>query len=141
MGQPATAPALASLTPTLRALGSAMLPPSQALDEEGWRRAESIIEQALASRPPGVKRQLRFFLRAVNLLPLLSAGRTLRGLSPQRRVAFLERQQRTRLRPVRRGVWGIRTLLFMGYYRQEPVRTRIGYRAASGGWSVRGEGA
>jgi len=116
-----------------------MLPPSRALDEEGWRRAESIIEHALASRPPVVKRQLRLFLRAVNLLPLLSTGRTLQGLSPHRRVAFLERLQRIRLLPVRRGVWGIRTLLYMGYYLQEPVRTRIGYRAAPGGWSVRRE--
>jgi len=116
-----------------------MLPSPQALDEEGWRRAESIIEHALASRPPVVKRQLRLFLRAVSLLPLFTTGRTLQRLSPERRAAFLEGLERTRFLPIRRGVWGIRTLLFMGYYLQDPVRTRMGYRAAPEGWSARKE--
>jgi hypothetical protein len=115
-----------------------VLPTGGALDEEGWDRAQGIIEHALAARPAGVKRQIRLFLRLVNLLPLFSTGRTFQRLSPERRAVFLGRLQRSRLMPIRRGVWGIRTLLFMGYYLQEPMREGIGYRAHPGGWGARG---
>jgi hypothetical protein len=37
---------------------------------------------------------------------------------------------------LRRGLWGIRTLAFMGYYIQESVREAIGYRASPEGWDV-----
>ena len=133
-------PALTSLSGPLRAIGAIVLPAQEALDEDGWCRAQDIIEHALAGRPPGVKRQIRLFLRLVNLLPLFTTGRTFQRLSLERRAAFLGRLQRSRLLPIRRGVWGIRTLLFMGYYLQDPVRERIGYRAQPGGWMARGPG-
>jgi hypothetical protein len=106
------------------------------LDEEGWREAEATIEKALIPRPAGVKKQIRLFLRLVNLLPVMSTGRTLMGLSPTRRSAFLARMQRSRVMPLRRGLWGIRTLLFMGYYNQAPVRRGIGYGADTRGWAA-----
>jgi len=71
----------------------------------------------------------------VNVLPVLTTGRTLEKLSLKRRAAFLQRLQRSPLLAVRRGVWGIRTLIFMGYYTQEPVRSGIGYRADPWGWT------
>ena len=37
-------------------MGAVVLPATEALDEEGWRRAQGIIEHALATRPAGVKR-------------------------------------------------------------------------------------
>ena len=132
-------PVLSSLRGPLRAMGSVVLPAPDALDEEGWLRAESIMEHALAPRPSGVKRQLRLFLRVVNLLPLLSTGRTLSGLSLDRRAAFLQGLERSSLQPLRRGLWGVRTLLFMGYYTQDQVRREIGYRASPEGWSGREE--
>jgi len=140
MDAPVSRPVLTSLSGPLRAIGAIVLPVQGGLDEDGWCRARDIIEHALAARPPGVKRQIRLFLRLVNLLPLLTTGRTLQRLSLERRAAFLGRLQRSRLLPVRRGVWGIRTLLFMGYYLQDPVRERIGYRARPGGWMERGPG-
>lgn len=94
-----------------------------------------IIERALASRPTGVKMQIRLFLRLVNLLPVVSTGRTLVRLPLDRRASFLERLHRSRFMPLRRGLWGIRTLLFMGYYNQEMVRNRIGYSANPCGWT------
>ena len=139
MGAPESRPVLAAFSGPLRAMGAVVLPATEALDEEGWRRAQGIIEHALATRPAGVKRQIRLFLRLVNLLPFLTTGQAFQRLSPERRASFLERLQRSRLLPVRRGVWGIRTLLFMGYYLQDPVRERIGYRARPGGWLAREE--
>jgi len=122
-----------------RAIGSVVLPTPDALDEEGWERAEAIVEHALSSRPPAVRRQVRLFLRVVNFLPLLRTGRTLVGLQPGHRARFLGRLQRSRFLLLRRGFWGIRTLLFMGYYTQDSVRRRIGYRATQSGWEVRSD--
>lgn len=114
-----------------------MLPSPHALDEKGWEEAESIIERALAPRPAGVKRQIRLFLRVVNLLPVLSTGRTLTRLPVEKRAAFLATLHRSPLKPLRRGFWGIRTLLFMGYYNQDRIRREIGYAADPRGWSAR----
>ena len=93
------------------------------------------MEHALAPRPEGVKKQLQLFLRLVNVLPLVTTGRTLAKLPLKRRAAFLQRLQRSPLLPVRRGLWGVRTLIFMGYYTQDDVRREIGYRADPWGWT------
>ena len=132
-------PVLAGLHGPLRAIGGSVLPSGRTLGEEGWRQAQHIIEHALEARPAGVRRQFRLFLRVVSLLPFLWTGRTLQQLPPRRRAAFLDRLQRSRLLLLRRGFWGVRTLLFMGYYLQEPIRTGIGYRARGEGWAGRGE--
>ena len=126
---------LSSLQEPLRAIGSVVLPSSPALDGEGWDEAERIIEGALSSKPPGMKRQIRLFLRLVNFLPVLTTGRTLVSLPPDGRAAFLRRLHRSPLMPLRRGLWGIRTLLFMGYYTQDRVRQEIGYGADPWGWT------
>lgn len=130
-------PVLAPFRGTLRAMAEVILPGPEALDEERWLRTEAIMEGALASRPAGVRSQLRTFLRLLNLLPLATTGHTLRGLPTGRRTAYLESVQRSRLALLRRGLWGVRTLLFMGYYNQDTVRLEIGYRAHPGGWEAR----
>jgi len=136
MDGPGNESVLSSLQDPLRAIGSVVLPCSDALDEEGWNRAERIIEGALASKPPGIKRQIRLFLRFVNVLPILTTGRTLTRLPLEKRATFLQRLHRSPLMPLRRGMWGIRTLIFMGYYNQDRVREDIGYAADPRGWTA-----
>jgi hypothetical protein len=136
MDGPGSESVLSSLQAPLRAIGSVVLPSPEALDEEGWAEAERIFEGALASKPTGIKRQIRLFLHMVNLLPVLSTGRTLVKLPVDRRATFLRRLHRSPLMPLRRGMWGIRTLLFMGYYNQDRVRKEIGYGADPWGWTA-----
>jgi len=136
MDGPGSESVLSSLQEPLRAIGGVVLPSFQALDEDGWAEAGRIIERALASKPPGIKRQIRLFLRLVNILPVFSTGRTLVKLPQDRRAAFLQRLHRSPLMPLRRGMWGIRTLLFMGYYNQDRVRKQIGYGADPWGWTA-----
>jgi hypothetical protein len=138
MGDSGKAPVLTSLEATLEAIGSVVLPTPEALDPDGWRRAREIIEEALAPKPSKIKRQLRLFLRVVNVLPLPTTGRTLRGLSVPRRTAFLEGLHRSRIQLLRKGLWGVRTLIFMGYYNQPSVRKAIGYAADPKGWESLG---
>ena len=136
MDGPGNESVLSSLQDPLRAIGSVVIPSANGLDEEGWNRVERIIEGALASKPAGIKRQIRLFLRLVNVLPILSTGRTLTKLSLEKRAGFLRRLHCSPLMPLRRGMWGIRTLLFMGYYNQGRVRAGIGYAADPRGWTA-----
>jgi hypothetical protein len=130
-------PVLPPVRRSFRAIGSVVLPGPEALDEDGWKEAEAIVEKALATRPRKVRRQVRLFLRVINLLPILTTGRTLASLPLRGRTRVLDRLQRSRMLLLRRGLWGIRTLLFMGYYTQDGVRRKIGYRARPAGWSAR----
>jgi hypothetical protein len=140
MGEAESQAVLDSYSDVLRAIGSAVLPDPYALDDEGWAEAERIIEGALAPKPPGIKRQIRLFLRVANLFSVFRTGRTLTKLRPHRRLAFLEKLQRSRLMTLRRGMWGIRTLIFMGYYLQDRVRAEIGYSATPWGWTAYHQG-
>ncbi len=142
MSVSANGPVLATVRAPLRAIGEIVLPGSDALDEAGWRRVESIVEGALARRPPRTWRQLRAFLRVLNLLSLPLTGRTMVKLPLARRECFLKGVERSPLSLLRRGLWGVRTLLLMGYYNQESVRRAIGYRARPEGWTaLRGRGS
>lgn len=129
---------LAPVRSSFRALAEGLLPEVRDLDEAGWRRAEEIVEGALVDRPASVRSQIRLFIRVANLLPIFRYGRPLGGLSLDRRTRFLQGLQNAPVLMLRRGVWGLRTLVFMGYYAQEPVREAIGYRARAQGWSARG---
>lgn len=118
-------------------MATVMVPEARELDADGWRRAEAIVEDALAARPPGVRRQLALFVRVAHWLPVLRWGRPLTRLSPDRRLRYLRWLARAPVLAIRRGAWGVRTLAFMAYYGQEEVRTEIGYRAHPRGWRER----
>jgi hypothetical protein len=112
----------------------------ESLNEEAWRRAEAIIEEALAGRAPAMRRQLRLFLRAANWLAVVRTGRTLTSLGPERRSSVCATLERFPALLIRRGFWGVRTLALMGYYGLPEVRESIGYRAHPDGWEARGFG-
>lgn len=122
---------------TFRALANSIVPEAVRLDEKSWREVESIIDEGLASRPESIRRQLRIFVRVLNALPLFRYGRTFRSLASDRRTAFLRSIENAPLLLVRRGFWGIRTLVFMGYYGRDAARDEVGYRATVRGWGAR----
>lgn len=129
------------MIPHFRVLTRAFVPRAADLDEEGWRRGEAIVSDALSVRPPSIRRQIGIFVRVVGLLAFLRYGRSLKSLSASRLGRLLGRLERAPLLLLRRGVWGLRTLAFMGYYGQASVREAIGYRADLRGWQDRGEDA
>lgn len=122
--------------PSFRAAATTVVPEAAGLNEAGWARLGAIVEDALADRP-AARRQLGVFLRAIEWLPTLRWGRRFSRLTPEHRRAFLAGLQDAPLLLVRRGFWGLRTLVYMGYYGQEEVRARIGYRAHPDGWKAR----
>jgi hypothetical protein len=99
---------------------------------------DAVIAGALKDRGEGVRRQLLTFLRLLQLLPIARYGKPLTRLNDRQRTAFLESIERSPILLFRRGFWGVRTLIFMGYYTRDDVAAAIGYRAHRDGWAARG---
>ena len=129
---------LSSVRHILRAVTTTVVPESATLDESGWTELEGVIARALADRDERVGRQLGAFLRLIQVIPLTRYGQPFTRLSAKRRTAFLESIERSPVMLIRRGFWGLRTLIFMGYYTREDVAAAIGYRAHRDGWAARG---
>jgi hypothetical protein len=128
---------LEDLRPTVRALAAAVVPEAARLDAAGWTELERTVERALALRPSALRRQLRLLLRMLEWLPFLYYGRRLSTLDPARRDRFVQGIQHTPVLLLRRGFWGLRTLLLMGYYTRAAAAAEIGYRADARGWDAR----
>ena len=131
------APVLPAVRPTFRALATTFVPEAASLDERGWAEAEAIIETFLASRPDAVRRQVVLLIRLLDLLPMLRWGRRFRALDAERRRRFLATLQDAPLLLARRGIGGLRTIAFMGYYGRAEAAAAIGYRADRRGWGAR----
>ena len=120
-----------------RALAVSFVPEMAGLDQAGWDEVEAVVRTMVARRPPALQRQLGLFLRLLDWLPLLRHGRRFAALDPATRTRFLTRLQDGPVLLLRRGLWGIRTLVFMGYYTRPATRTAIGYRPDARGWEAR----
>ncbi len=114
-----------------------VVPEAERLDAAGWAEVERLVEKTLAPRPAPVKRQLRLLLRVIGFLPVLRRGRRFVSLSAAERTAFLSGLENAPVVLLRRGFWGIRTLVYLGYYARPAAGLEIGYRAHPRGWEAR----
>jgi len=130
---------LGSARPVFRAVVETVAPRARSFDADAWCRGESLAEGLVSARPPAIRRQLVLFLRILDLLPLLRWGRRFRDLPFERRLAVLRRLERSPLLVVRRGVWGVRTLVWMAVYGQVEVQRAVDYRPSPAGWGARPE--
>ena len=128
---------LAPVRTTFRAIAVTVVPDASALDEAGWAALEALVEKTLEPRPAAMKRQLLAFVRAIEHLPRLRWGSGFTALSPERRTRFLTSLEHAPLLLLRRGFWGLRTLVFLGYYARPEAAAAIGYRADARGWEAR----
>ena len=123
--------------PVFRALAETFVPEAATLDARGWEEAEAIVGRFLASRPASVRRQAALLAHLLDLLPVALHGRRFRSLDAARRTRLLERLQDAPVPLLRRGIWGLRTLAFMGFYGRADAAGAIGYRADPRGWEAR----
>lgn len=128
---------MALSSPVFRAVAACVVPEAVRLDAAQWDEMEAIVARAVAGRSRAVQRQLALFLTVLEWLPLLRYARRLSRLDPVRRATFLDRLQRAPLLLLRRGFWGVRTLVLMGYYGRRAAAREIGYRADARGWEAR----
>lgn len=131
---PSLDPVLPPVRDRFRALATAIVPESDRLDEAGWDDLEATVENALSKRPPALRRQFATFIRLLHFLPRVRWLRPFSRLEPQRKARFLRAMQDSRIFLLRRGLWGLRTLVFMGYYARPEAYREIGYDARLRGW-------
>ena len=120
-----------------RRTAATFIPEIADASEGEWQETEAALARALAERPAALRRQLQLFLRLLDLLAIARHGRPLHRLPAARRTALLTRLERSRLLLLRRGVWGLRTLVMLAWYGRPAVQQAIGYRASAAGWDAR----
>jgi hypothetical protein len=122
---------------TFRAVAQAVVPETRHLAPQGWAALEATVERALAARPAPVQKQLILFLRAVEYLGIARHRARFSRLPVDQATSLLQWLERSPVLLIRRGVWGLRTLVMMGYYTQPAIQHEIGYRAHPDGWLAR----
>ncbi|PYO71298.1 MAG: gluconate 2-dehydrogenase subunit 3 family protein [Gemmatimonadetes bacterium] len=130
-------PPLSGQREAFRAVAETVVPEAARLDPAEWNDVERIVARAIAARPARLQRQLALLLRFLEWIPLFRYGRRFSRLDPARRARFLDSLQTSRLLLARRGIWGLRTLVLMGYYGRPRAAAAIGYRADPRGWEAR----
>jgi hypothetical protein len=94
------------------------------------------VAHALAARPVALRRQIALFIRVLDVAARVRYGRSLTGLDHARRTSLLQAFAASPLLLFRRGIWGLRTLVMMGWYTQPDVIASLGYRAGPHGWET-----
>ena len=107
------------------------------MNDEQWREFYRVIDNALTKRPAKMVAQLKLFLKILNVISLIRYRRPLQRIDKSQRVKLLSSIEDSKLLLFRRGFWGIRTLVYMGYYANAETGTALGYRAAARGWELR----
>ena len=130
-------PPLSGQREAFRAVAETVVPEAARLDPAEWNDVERIVTRAIAARPGRLQRQLAMLLRFLEWIPLFRYGHRFSRLDPARRARFLDSLQTSRLLLARRGIWGLRTLVLMGYYGRPRAAAAIGYRADPRGWEAR----
>jgi hypothetical protein len=134
---PSSPPFAVPAVPVFRAVAATIVPDAARLERTQWDELEAIVGRYVASRPPSIRRQLTALLILIDWLAVLRFGRRFRSLDDPRRTRFLAGFEDAPSALVRRGFWGLRTLILMGYYGRAQVAAAIGYRADARGWEAR----
>ena len=108
-------------------------PALRALDDDQRARALALVEDLLADRPAATRRELALFLWLVRWAPVLRFLRPFDRLPPARQDAVIAWLEDAPLAKLRSGLWGLKTLAFLGYYGRPEAGETIGYRPSKTG--------
>ncbi|MBI4052333.1 MAG: hypothetical protein HY400_07485 [Elusimicrobia bacterium] len=114
-------------------LASRIVPEAKDLDAQARERFFNLIENALSSKPDSIKRQIALFLFVLKWFPALRYGGSLDRLPPKNQDSALMWFQEAPVALIRKGFWGIKTLIFMGYYGRPEVGEGVHYRPSKKG--------
>jgi len=127
----------ASRAHLMHALLEAFVPAAASLDGNELTSVLAASDDLIAGKPANMHRQLLMALIVIRLLAILRFGRGLARVDVERRRRFLASLQDSPALKLRLAVWGLRTLLFGGYY-ADPVRqNELGYHPHPDGWDAR----
>jgi hypothetical protein len=127
---------LAPVRTVFRAVVVTVVPDANQLEEPAWVALETLVEDALETRPPALRKQLRLFLRVIEWLPVVRYGRTFGALGEKERRRVLCYLENHSVERIRCGFWGLRTLAFLGYYGRTEGAQATGYAPDPRGWEA-----
>ena len=108
-------------------VAESVTPEIVSLDSGGRARMAAIIDAALMDCDAITRTQFGTFLTVIRLAPVLRFGRAFDRLDGDRKNAVLRWFQDCPVSILRKGFWGLKVLVFMGYYGQEETWSEIGY--------------
>jgi len=111
----------------LKTVASVIVPGFSRLHHNRQERFLEIIDDALSERPEGMRRDLALFLKVLDFAPFFRWGRSLGRLEASTAERALSWFQEAPIPKIRQGFWGLKTLIFMGYYGQSDVWPELGY--------------
>ena len=109
----------------LMAIAPRIVPDIAELDPQRKEEFLRIIDDALMVRSLSLRRQFSTFLSVMRFLPILRYGAPLEKLSFAKQDKVIGWFQDSPSALLRRGLWGLKALVFMGYYGQASVYERI----------------
>lgn len=111
----------------LQVLAIRIVPETTELDAAGLSRFFGIIDEALQDRPASVRRQFAIFLGVLRWAPLARYGSPLDKLRAERQDVVLRWFEDCPVSLLRKGFWGLKAMVFMGYYGQPETNELVGY--------------
>ena len=117
----------------LFSVGARLVPETAALtpaQRDQWR---AIIADALGDRPEAMRRQFSAFLGIIERGPMLRFGAPFSALAPERQDRVLRWFQDCPVELFRKGFWGLKTLVLMGYYARPEAAAEVGWTPSFAG--------
>ncbi len=120
----------------LEVVARRIVPEVADLDPGGRDRFFRLVDEALMDRPAGVRRQFGTLLGVVRWLSLPRWGTPFERLPGDRQDRVLRWLQDAPLPLLRAGFWGLKAMVFMGYYGQPELWPEVGYEPRPDGNEV-----
>lgn len=100
----------------LLVLAKRIVPPVGDLDEAEQMAVVKAVDEALALRTPAIQLQFKVFLDLIRLSTLVRHRKTLERLPFEKLDVQLTKLENHPVAKFRTGFWGVKTLIYMGYY-------------------------
>ncbi|MEP7345728.1 MAG: gluconate 2-dehydrogenase subunit 3 family protein [Gemmatimonadaceae bacterium] len=130
-------PLLEPVRTIFRAIAVSVVPECTDMSADEWAEFDGIVERHLATRSEASRKQLLLFIRTIEALPVARYATRFSRLDAARQQQVLTGLQNSRIDALRRSFWGLRTLIFMGYYARPTAASAVGYRGSAEGWAAR----
>lgn len=85
------------------------------------------VEQSLAVRAKSMRKQFALFLFVIRWIPLLRWGKTFDRLPAEKQDSILKWLQNSSPSLIRKGFWGLKVLVYLGFYGNPDRWSSLGY--------------
>src|SRR5688572_12898029 len=89
-----------------RSIAEVVVPETATMNDAQWLAFYSVVDNALAKRPAKMVRQLKLFLKILNIISLIRYRRPLHRIDRSQRVKLLSSIEDSKILLFRRGFWG-----------------------------------